>query len=357
MEYQVRTVFACGARHIVVMVDQVPAALVAAFDRLRDEGIAIDIARDARDAADRIHPDEDVVVVASGVVASRERIAALAASIAPTLLTWPDEPPFANHERIDGQDRWSGLALLKGEHLRQTAAMIGDWTLGPTLLRYAVQQHVARTRLAADDLVAIVRDEGQARAVSEGLARSYGEPGQGPFARLAAAPLATLAVGPAMAKPLPFDLILVFAPALFAAAILLAWAEWPAVGFASFLLGLVAGKVAERYAAAGVRESAMLRWQRRLEIAVFAVLALFMAGLAWRTGAGWGINILAVWLVSGTVLAMPRNAWSPAAGDLGAILMFASGFGEPVLGLALCVAWQVAAQAFAGGRFKGLVTP
>ena len=256
IEYQVRTVFACGARHIVVMVDSVPAALVAAFDRLRAEGIAIDIARDARDAADRIHPDEDLIVVASGVVASREAIAALAASTGPTLLTWPDEPPFTNHERIDGQDRWSGLALLKGEHLRQTAAMIGDWTLGPTLLRYAVQQHVARTRLERDDVVALVRDENEARTVSEGLARVDADTGQGPFARLAAAPLATLAVGPAMAKPLPFDLMLVFAPALFGLAILLAWTEWPVLGFCAFLLGLIAGKVAERYAAAGVRESA-----------------------------------------------------------------------------------------------------
>ena len=48
IEYQVRIARACGAAHIVVLVDRIPGALVSAFDRLRADGMDVDVARDAR---------------------------------------------------------------------------------------------------------------------------------------------------------------------------------------------------------------------------------------------------------------------------------------------------------------------
>lgn len=344
IEYQARSAHAAGARHIVVMVDRVPAALVAAFDRLRADGLAIDVARGAREAADRVHPDEDVLVIDSGVVADLVATQEFARAEAPAILTLPDLPAFAHHERIDGSARWAGLALLKGEHLRHTATLIGDWSLGPTLLRVAIQRNAVRVPLDQAARAAIVADEAQAQAVSARLARVGGtEPGS-PFAMLAQ-PLASFTAAAAMARSLPFDLILIVAPVLFGAAALLAWLEMPAAGFAVFLTGIVASAAAQRYGVAAMRPSPVLRWRHAIEIVALAVLILFMAGLAWRNGSGWGINALAAWAIANTVLAPATTRWAPGPGDQAAILLFASALDAPVIGLVLCIGWQVAAAA------------
>lgn len=139
LEHQVRRAVRAGAGHIVVLVERLPAALIGAIDRLRKSGTRVDIARSVSDAADRIHPDETVLVIADGCIANADIFNRLVATPAPALMTVPDMPGLEDFELIGAQMRWAGLALIDGNRLQTTAARLGEWDFELTLLRQALE--------------------------------------------------------------------------------------------------------------------------------------------------------------------------------------------------------------------------
>jgi hypothetical protein len=64
----------------------------------------------------------------------------------PAVATVPDDEAHEAFERIDGQSRWAGVALVDAHLLGSTAAMLGDWDLQSTLLRRTLQESPARIR-------------------------------------------------------------------------------------------------------------------------------------------------------------------------------------------------------------------
>lgn len=141
LEYQVRRAVGAGARHCVILVERVPAALNEALDRLRRDGIAVEIARTPSDAADRFHPEETIILIADGLIAAPPCFDALAAQRPPAVLVVPDIAENEVFERVDAQWRWAGLALTDAATLADTAAMLGDWDLQSTLMRRIVQSN------------------------------------------------------------------------------------------------------------------------------------------------------------------------------------------------------------------------
>lgn len=144
LEYQARLAIYAGAQHILLLVERAPVALTMAVDRLRRDGLRVDIARDVADAADRIHPEERLLVIGDGCIAAPAQAERMAEAKPPTLLTVPDDADHAMFERIDASARWGGMMLIDGALLRDTAAMLGDWDLESTLLRRAVQAEAGR---------------------------------------------------------------------------------------------------------------------------------------------------------------------------------------------------------------------
>lgn len=139
VEYQARCASAAGCAPIVVLVETVPAALAAALDRLRGEGVTVVAVTDARDAAARFEPHSRILQVADGVAPAMPLVEGLAQYEERAVLTVPDDERHAEFERIDNQHRWAGLALVDGQTLATTAAMLGDWDLLSTLLRRTIQ--------------------------------------------------------------------------------------------------------------------------------------------------------------------------------------------------------------------------
>jgi hypothetical protein len=148
IERQARLAAAAGATPIVILVERVPAELAAAIDRLRAEGVAAKIARSVEEAAAAIAPDQHLLVVADGLLADRGHFSRLFSAGEASLLTVPDAGHDDRYERIDADWRWAGLALLDGDMLRRTAAMLQDWDLQSTLLRRAVQGGARQIALA-----------------------------------------------------------------------------------------------------------------------------------------------------------------------------------------------------------------
>lgn len=170
LENQVRRAMTAGASHAVILVERVPAALSAAIDRLRRDGISVQLARDPMDAADHFHPEESILLIADGLVAAPDCFEAMAARASPALLVVADTPENVGFERVDADHRWAGLALTTVDTLSATAAMLGDWDLQSTLMRRIVQD--SPDFLPVDGEAGVVLDASEAVLLAEHSDRS-----------------------------------------------------------------------------------------------------------------------------------------------------------------------------------------
>lgn len=346
VEYQVRVARACGAGHIVVLVDRIPAPLVAAFDRLRADGIAIEIARNASEAADRIHPEEQLLVMGGGIVARRDIVATLSQQTRPTLLTLRDGVGMDHYERIDAEDRWGGLALLSGKLLRDTAAMLGDWTLGPTLLRTALQAGVER--LPADGAgLALVRNEQDAQQIAQVLARGNGTTGSGFWQSQIVDPVVRRLLPTLVGPKVSLDLVTLLPLGLMAAAMLAGTLGWIAPSFGLFLLSGFPLAAARTMTDIAARPDRVLRWTADAKLPALLALLGFAGWTLNVPGLGWGPLVLALWAGIALML-QPRSAaredWIADADLIALELLMSSLIGQPVLGLMIAVAHAVISQ-------------
>ncbi len=346
IEYQVRVARACGAGHIVVLVDRIPALLVSAFDRLRADGIDIDIARDASEVADRIHPEEQLIVFASGVVASRLLVMALVQKGVPTLLTLRDTPQTSHFERIDALDRWGGLALLNGKLLRETAAILGDWTLGPTLLRVALQAGAGRLPYEGSGL-ALVRDEQDAHIVANALASGNGQRVGGFWHSQVVGPVVRLILSRLIGRNVSPDILALLPLGLMGISMLAAATGWLATAFGLFLLAGFPAMAAQIMADIGAQPDKVLRWIAEAQLPILVALLGFAGWSLNVSGLSWGPLVLALW--AGVALFLqPRfnegELWYADADLIAFEMLLASLIGQPVLGLMVAVAHSVLTQ-------------
>lgn len=160
VEYQARLAQGVGASPIVLLVERMPASLIAAVDRLTGEGIAVQLARGVSEAASHFTHDDAVLVMANGLFADGASVERVASSPGAAVLTLAENIGLESFERIDAGHRWAGLALCGGAELSATAAMLGDWDLQSTLLRRLVQhgaRHLAAPTGAGAPMLLIAR--------------------------------------------------------------------------------------------------------------------------------------------------------------------------------------------------------
>jgi len=150
IEYQVRCAFASGAGPIVVVVERVPQALQDAFERLRLDGIGVFPVSDINEAVSRFEAGSMILLIGDGIAPPINSVTAIADEPEPAVATVPDDELHEAYERIDGESRWAGVALVDAHLLGSTAAMLGDWDLQSTLLRRAIQEGARRIALARD---------------------------------------------------------------------------------------------------------------------------------------------------------------------------------------------------------------
>lgn len=348
LEYQVRLARACGGAHIVILVEQLPAAMISVFDRLRADGIDFDVAREPRDAADRIHPEEQVLLFAPGFVGSRQKIEALIVRTVPTLVTLPDLPAYGAFERIDVSERWSGLALLSGQLIRQTVTMLGDWSISSTLMRSALQSGATRWRIDQLDGLAVITDTVQAEEISAQLVRAYRNNDQPPFADLIAQPIAHLLVPHLLKRAVPINLVGVMPLVLTGSALLLAILGLFAAGFALICIATLAERIADTLFYVRVRRNTSKTFFIRVKPFAFYVMLLILGWAMLRaTGdwaslllAGWGVSILMFGKQTGELV----SDWYPTVESSSFILLLALFFAAPVAGFLIVVCHGLAAQ-------------
>ncbi len=295
LERQARLAASAGADPIVVAVERVPPDLTAAIDRLRGQGLRLVVARSAAEAADAVHPDDRLLLVADGLIATDVHIGRLTELDGHTILTVPDVRVDDRFERIDADSRWAGLALLDGEMLKRTAARLGDWDLQSTLLRRAVQAGARQLSLRgepADDLLTVAE---RAEDLAELQARIFQGAGAhrgdwvsrwllGPLEQAATRWLMPTAFTPA-ALGLAAALLIVLGALAFA------W-NWLWLGLVFLLLATPLDGVGERLAALRMQDGAGQSWWAYL-LPMLSAAALLALAFTLAERNGWGCVALA----------------------------------------------------------------
>lgn len=144
LERMVDQAIRLGCQHVIICAGPLPSALMGALDRLKARGVDLALARTPREAADQLHPEEQVLLFNAALILPDEELSGVAALTQPTLFTLPEIWGRDRYERIDAQHNWAGIAVLPASLIRETVAMLGDWAFGPTLLRRAVQLGATR---------------------------------------------------------------------------------------------------------------------------------------------------------------------------------------------------------------------
>lgn len=197
LEHQARLLSEAGAQPILIVAEQLPHALAAGINRLRRDGITVEVMRRAEDVAQRLRPDERLLLLADGVVTDEAGLAAVLAAPTPAILTLPDTDETRGWELIGADARWAGVLLADGELVRRTARMLGDWDLQSTLLRNALQAGADRVP-ARGALLAQVIEPDAAQLLETAISRAATRRHTGLVDRFLFDPLARLVAPRAM---------------------------------------------------------------------------------------------------------------------------------------------------------------
>jgi hypothetical protein len=302
LEHQARLLAEAGVAPIIVLAEQRTAALSAAVDRLRRDGLPVDLARSATEAAQRIGDTQRVLLTADGLVTEPAMITAMLAAPGPAVLTVPNRAEHAGHELIDAGARWGGLLLTDPLLFRQTADMLGEWDLSSTLLRQAVQSGAAQLPAAAAapaPMLALVANPAAALAMEQALAERVVRRPAGLVDRFVSAPLARLAAPRAMAAMLDPLWFRAGAAAATVAAIATVLVGWPGAGLAALLLAGPLDTLGRFLAGIGRRNRRdHRRWSRARELLSAAALAALAWQLATASGTGTPVALAAATLAA-----------------------------------------------------------
>ena len=302
VERQARLAAACGADPIIILVERIPPALLAAIDRVRAEGISVAVARSAAEAAEAVAPGDRLLLMADGLVADESHIARLTGAAGSALLTLPDQGEDDRYERIDAESLWAGLALVDGSMLGRTAEMLGEWDLQSTLLRQAVQSGARQLALrgeAADDRLTIAESAGDLAEAEAVIVAGASAPSGSWISRYLLGPVEhslTRALMPSAVTP--GWLYIAAVTALGLGGLLFA-KGWLAAGLAILLLSTPLEGSAERLSKLRMEGRVPPDWW---SYTLPLVAALTLASLGWHlTGTrGWGCMAV----VAATILFM-----------------------------------------------------
>ncbi|WP_114229007.1 MULTISPECIES: hypothetical protein [Sphingomonas] len=288
IEYQARCAAAAGCAPIVVVVETVPVALAAAFDRLRAEGIQVVPVSDGQDAAARFEPHARVLQVADGIAPAMALVERVAAADERTVVTVPDDEAHALFERIDNQHRWAGLALVDGQTLASTAAMLGNWDLLSTLLRRTIQAGAHQIQTSDGVMPYHAQSGGGAAAFDRSLLVASRQSRTDWVARYVLPIPEEVATEQLMRSPVQPGWLMTTALVLTLAGVLAIGLGWRWSGLVLLLLTLPLDLIADRLAQLRLQPLPARSWIRR---GLWPAAGAALLALGWtllREGGGWG---------------------------------------------------------------------
>ncbi|MBA2919656.1 hypothetical protein GON01_11415 [Sphingomonas sp. MAH-20] len=307
LEQQVRVLAEAGAERTIAIAERLPPGLAAALARLRRDGLVVEVLRRVDDVAQRVRPDDRLLVMGDGIVTDTAAAERLLGASPPAILTIPDAPETREWELIDASARWAGLLLVDGDLVRRTARMLGDWDLQSTLLRNAVQAGAERVPLERGPLLAQVADPAAALAAEQAISQAAARRPTGLLDRYVFDPLARAIAPRAMAAMIDPAWLRGGASGLLILAALVFMGGWRWPGLVLAMLSGPVDVLGRHLAGLTMRlRKDHKRWtQLRYGAASAALLAL-----GWNTrDFGWGTLALAAGTIGVMTALLEHQRW------------------------------------------------
>ncbi|MHA6722673.1 hypothetical protein [Sphingomonas sp. RS2018] len=347
IEYQARLLAAVGVGHVLVAVSRTTPALLGATSRIAARGMTVDVVRSAEDAAAKVHPLAQVIVVADGLVTTDAVIEWMASGHQEVLLVTRDGDVEAGGsvERVDSAHLWAGLARVPARRLAEVATMPADYDFQSTLLRHSVQagaEHLLLPAATARTRHGVERDGGALLQRSRSVLAALGDRRTAWVDRYLFTPVTGWTLPQLVARGIAGWGLIVAAVAAIAGTVAFYALAMPSL---ALVLTIVAISVLSTGSMLSwLRgEDRAARFQERAIPALAALSALALGVWSLRaSGAATGLA-LALCGIAAVVLAdrvpAPRRRWSgtPAAYPL--VLLLPTLAGSATIGLALATAY------------------
>jgi hypothetical protein len=307
LEQQVRLLAEAGAERTIAIAEQLPPGLAAALSRLRRDGLVVEVLRRADEVAQRLRPDDRLLMLGDGIVTDTHAAERLLEASPPAILTIPDTPETRDWELIDASARWAGLLLIDGELVRRTVRMLGDWDLQSTLLRNAVQAGAERVPLERGPLLAQVADPAAALATEQAISQAAMRRPTGLLDRYVFDPLARILAPRAMAAMIDPAWLRGGASALLmlAALIFVGGWRWPGL-----ILAMLSGPVDVLGRHLGALTMRLRKDNRRWTQLRYGAASAALLALGWNMREfGWGTLVLAAATLGGMTALLEHERW------------------------------------------------
>jgi len=295
VEYQIRCATAAGAAPVVVIVERVPKEMQDMFERLRLDGVPVYPVGDVDEAVSRFEAGSMILIIGDGVVAPVELIAGLTDEEETAIVTVPDDEDHEGFERIDGESRWAGVAMIDAHLLGSTASMLGDWDLQSTLLRRAIQDGARRVpsgELAGGTI--LVEGAGQLENFQKSLMAASKAVRSDWVSRFVLPPVEDFATERLMEMQVRPWWLVWLALAMTLAATACFVKGWPVAGLALLVASTPLDLIAARLANLRLRPLAARMPSRRLLWPAAGLAALALGWWEARHGQGWAPLIAAI---------------------------------------------------------------
>jgi hypothetical protein len=148
LHHLVKALERIGIERFFVAIDSVPGALLGYCDWANGQGIDIGCLRNPAELASQVDGDARVLALTADTI---WHIALLQDAIGqdrPLIATVEEQVGNQHFERIDLNNRWAGLAVLKPQTLAKLTELPEGWDIGSALLRQAQQDGVAHWPIA-----------------------------------------------------------------------------------------------------------------------------------------------------------------------------------------------------------------
>jgi hypothetical protein len=143
-----------GGQTLLIAVDAVPGGLLSLVDQLNQKGVDTKTVRSVSEILTNLADHPHIVMVKADVIVDGDLLRFVAKSGKNILITVEENAENAVFERIDLNNRWTGIACLNHQLLSAIGNLPEGWDLGSSLLRQALQQQVECKQLRQPDVAA-----------------------------------------------------------------------------------------------------------------------------------------------------------------------------------------------------------
>lgn len=360
LEYQARLLFGAGAEQVLVAVGKMTPALLAAVNRAAKRHPRIEIVRSAEEAAEKIAPGAQVLVMADGLVTTDPVMDKMATVGGEALLVTDDPTSPAAIERLDMRDSWAGIARITLAQLGQIAQMPEDYDFQSALLRVAAQSGAEHVPLTAGWLKgghAVERSVEGLAARNTGVLAALTERRTDWADRWVFTRAARIVLPELVGRNVPGWAVSIAGGVVSAAALILTAMRWEGAGAVVALLGTAT-------LATGAAMAVLRGEEKRAELlewaifALFALIAILTGWAEYATALSTTPPVLALVAATAQLLVervpvRPRRWWASPSAHLLVLTPFALA-GFATIGLAALAIYSFAtlAAAVEGTREK-----